>query len=113
MADRRGGNRLRRVRRGSADAAHDGAPRRPVRRLGQDADGGRLVHFPAGEHEDLNAVWLWTERVGLFSHETAFAVALSGYGMDEDIRCSREAGFEEHLTKPVDLARLKSVLARF
>ncbi len=31
----------------------------------------RLVHFPAGEHEELVGVWLWTERVGVFSHETA------------------------------------------
>jgi predicted transcriptional regulator of viral defense system len=34
----------------------------------------RLVHFPAGEHEDLVAVWLWTERSGVFSHETALAL---------------------------------------
>ncbi len=31
----------------------------------------RLVHFPPGEHEDLVAVWLWSERAGVFSHETA------------------------------------------
>ncbi|NRD47974.1 type IV toxin-antitoxin system AbiEi family antitoxin domain-containing protein [Corallococcus exiguus] len=31
----------------------------------------RLVHFPAGEHEDLVAVWLWSEQVGTFSHQTA------------------------------------------
>lgn len=34
----------------------------------------RLVHFPAGEHEDLVAVWLWTDRTGVFSHETALAL---------------------------------------
>lgn len=34
----------------------------------------RLVHFPAGEHEDLVVVWLWTERTGVFSHETALAL---------------------------------------
>jgi predicted transcriptional regulator of viral defense system len=34
----------------------------------------RLVHFPAGEHEDLVAVWLWSDRQGLFSHETALAL---------------------------------------
>ncbi len=34
----------------------------------------RLVHFPAGEHEDLVTVWLWTERQGVFSHETALAL---------------------------------------
>lgn len=34
----------------------------------------RLVHFPPGEHEDLVAVWLWTEQAGVFSHETALAL---------------------------------------
>lgn len=31
----------------------------------------RIVHFPAGEHEDLATLWLWSERAGVFSHETA------------------------------------------
>ncbi len=31
----------------------------------------RLIHFPAGEHEDLVAVWLWSDRGGIFSHQTA------------------------------------------
>jgi predicted transcriptional regulator of viral defense system len=34
----------------------------------------RLVHFPAGEHEDLVASWLWSERAGVFSHQTALAL---------------------------------------
>ena len=34
----------------------------------------RIVHFPAGEHEDLAALWLWSERAGVFSHETALAL---------------------------------------
>jgi predicted transcriptional regulator of viral defense system len=34
----------------------------------------RLVHFPAGEHEDLVVVWLWSEQHGVFSHETALAL---------------------------------------
>jgi predicted transcriptional regulator of viral defense system len=33
----------------------------------------RLIHFPAGEHEDLVVIWLWTDRTGVFSHETALA----------------------------------------
>lgn len=37
-------------------------------------------------------------------------IALSGYGMEDDIRRSREAGFAEHVVKPVDLARLESVV---
>lgn len=31
----------------------------------------RIVHFPAGEHEDLATIWLWSEKAGVFSHETA------------------------------------------
>lgn len=31
----------------------------------------RIVHYPAGEHEDLAALWLWSDRAGVFSHETA------------------------------------------
>ena len=34
----------------------------------------RLVHFPAGEHEDLVGAWLWTERVGVVSHRTALSL---------------------------------------
>ena len=40
------------------------------------------------------------------------AIALSGYGMEEDIRKSKEAGFLAHLTKPVDLEALERVLAK-
>ena len=32
----------------------------------------RIVDFPAGEHEDLVAAWLWTGQEGVFSHATAF-----------------------------------------
>ena len=31
----------------------------------------RLVHFPASEDEDLVVHWLWSDREGVFSHETA------------------------------------------
>ena len=31
----------------------------------------RIVHYPAGEHEDLATLWLWSEKNGVFSHETA------------------------------------------
>ena len=37
-------------------------------------------------------------------------VALSGYGQDSDIQAALEAGFDEHLTKPPDLARLDALL---
>lgn len=34
----------------------------------------RIVHFPAREHEDLMVLWLWSDRAGVFSHETALAL---------------------------------------
>lgn len=34
----------------------------------------RIVHYPAGDHEDLVALWLWSGREGVFSYETALAL---------------------------------------
>jgi predicted transcriptional regulator of viral defense system len=34
----------------------------------------RLVHFPAGDHEDLVAAWLWSEQAGTISHTSALAL---------------------------------------
>ena len=34
----------------------------------------RLVHFPAGEHEELVVAWLWSEQTGVVSHQTALAL---------------------------------------
>jgi PAS domain S-box-containing protein len=39
-------------------------------------------------------------------------IALSGFGMEDDVRRSRDAGFDEHLTKPVSLEVLESTLRR-
>jgi CheY-like chemotaxis protein len=38
------------------------------------------------------------------------AVALSGYGMAEDVERSRGAGFDEHLTKPIDFGKLERIV---
>ncbi|HEY4594594.1 MAG TPA: response regulator, partial [Thermoanaerobaculia bacterium] len=48
----------------------------------------------------------------LLARQPVRGIALSGFGMEEDLRKSREAGFVEHLTKPVDFAQLQQVLAR-
>jgi PAS domain S-box-containing protein len=37
-------------------------------------------------------------------------IAMSGYGMQEDVRRSREAGFSEHLVKPVDISSLERAI---
>jgi CheY-like chemotaxis protein len=39
-------------------------------------------------------------------------IALSGFGMDEDIRRSREAGFQAHLTKPVNFQSLEVAIQK-
>ncbi len=38
-------------------------------------------------------------------------VALTGWGQDSDRRRSREAGFDSHLVKPLDLDKLTDLLA--
>ena len=40
------------------------------------------------------------------------AVALSGFGMEEDVLTCREAGFNEHLTKPINFHRLEQIILR-
>jgi two-component system CheB/CheR fusion protein len=40
------------------------------------------------------------------------AIALSGYGMEDDRRRSREAGFAVHLTKPVSFEAVESAVRR-
>jgi signal transduction histidine kinase/CheY-like chemotaxis protein len=60
---------------------------------------------------------------GLSGHEVArrirselsdavFLVALTGYGQPEDRQQALEAGFDEHLTKPIDIRRLQKLIER-
>ncbi len=42
----------------------------------------------------------------------AVLVALTGWGSDDDKRQSKEAGFDFHLTKPVELSAIESILAK-
>jgi CheY-like chemotaxis protein len=39
-------------------------------------------------------------------------IALSGYGMEDDVRKCHEAGFSGHLVKPVRISQLEESLAR-
>lgn len=43
---------------------------------------------------------------------SAKKIVLSGYGSDEDVARSRQAGFDEHLTKPIDFRHLLEVIGR-
>jgi len=38
-------------------------------------------------------------------------IALSGYGMDEDVQRARDAGFAAHLIKPVDFEQLQQTVS--
>ncbi len=50
----------------------------------------RLVHFPAGEHEELVTAWLWSEQASVISHQTA----LSLHGLSDALPA------QVHLTLP-------------
>ncbi|ACB76852.1 hybrid sensor histidine kinase/response regulator [Opitutus terrae] len=39
-------------------------------------------------------------------------ICLSGYGMEDDLQACRDAGFRDHLTKPVDMQRLHAAISR-
>lgn len=43
-------------------------------------------------------------------HQSAPSIAMTGYGMDEDIRRCRDAGFTAHVTKPVGFDRLNELI---
>jgi DNA-binding response OmpR family regulator len=40
-----------------------------------------------------------------------FLVALTGWGQENDRSRSREAGFDDHLVKPVEFAEIRRLLA--
>jgi CheY-like chemotaxis protein len=45
-------------------------------------------------------------------HREAPGIAPTGFGMDEDLCRTREAGFVAHPTKPVDFARPEAAIRR-
>jgi PAS domain S-box-containing protein len=53
------------------------------------------------------------ELVSLAKQRHQFkAIALSGFGMEEDVRRSLAAGFDHHVTKPVDFQTLRNLLSQ-
>jgi signal transduction histidine kinase len=48
----------------------------------------------------------------LLARRPVKGIALSGFGMEEDVRLSKEAGFAEHLVKPVNLQQLEAAVKR-
>ncbi len=51
-------------------------------------------------------------RLRAAGHDHATLVALTGYGQDEHLRRSSEAGFDHHLVKPLDFAVLGEITAK-
>jgi DNA-binding response OmpR family regulator len=41
------------------------------------------------------------------ARQSLVGIALSGFGMEEDVRRSLDAGFDHHLTKPIDFQELE------
>ncbi len=46
-----------------------------------------------------------------FGHDRCTLIALTGYGQDSDRKAAMEAGFDQHMIKPVNVARLQQTLA--
>ena len=46
----------------------------------------------------------------LLGRQPIRGIALTGYGSDQDLRQTREAGFSAHLTKPIDFRALETVI---
>lgn len=45
--------------------------------------------------------------------KSVYLIALTGYGQEEDKACSRAAGFDRHLVKPVDVGELLTVVMEY
>jgi signal transduction histidine kinase len=64
------------------------------------------IGLPDGSGTDLLA------RLKGITKRPIVGIALSGFGMEDDLRRSQQAGFAEHLTKPVDFAVLHEAITR-
>ena len=51
-----------------------------------------------------------SRRIRASSHGNILLIALTGWGQKHDHRQSRAAGFDHHLVKPPDIAKLRDIL---
>jgi two-component system CheB/CheR fusion protein len=51
-------------------------------------------------------------RLRAAGHERTVLVAVSGYGQDDHLRRSAEAGFNHHLVKPIDFELVEKIIAQ-
>jgi CheY-like chemotaxis protein len=78
-------------------------------RIAKDYDFDVLVSdigLPDGRGVDL------LKKLEVMRGQKVASVAMSGFGMDEDVERSREAGFSEHLIKPVEFPSLHQAIMR-
>jgi DNA-binding response OmpR family regulator len=61
------------------------------------------IALPDGSGLDLIAKFRW---------HSVKSIALTGYGSEEDVRASLDAGFDMHITKPVTFTQLVQVIDR-
>lgn len=54
----------------------------------------------------------WEMMQSIAEQKSLKAIALSGFGTEDDKRRSKEAGFLEHLTKPYNIPELKSTVQK-
>lgn len=85
---------------------HDGAS--AIEEARQDAPDTVLLDLGLPEMDGYEVARVLRSTEGL---ERVRLVALTGYGTDADHNLVRNAGFDDHLVKPVDFARLQSTLA--
>ena len=69
--------------------------------------------IPPERHEEERRIIDTLKRGERLEHfeTTRVTKALTGYGQAEDQQRAREAGFDDHVVKPVNLAALERVLA--
>jgi CheY-like chemotaxis protein len=70
-----------------------------------------LVLCDIGLPGDLSGLDLARAIRGNPAHRGVRLVALTGYGTAADRRASSEAGFDAHLTKPIEMKRIAQLLA--
>jgi two-component system CheB/CheR fusion protein len=85
-------------------------------------DGPAAVEAIAREHPEVALVDIGLPGMNGFEVAQAIRrrpelsdvvlVALTGYGAPSDVAAAREAGFDEHVTKPIDLERIEEIIAR-
>ena len=71
---------------------------------------GVMARLGEHTHQDYGCDQVARELRGRESTRSTVILALTGYGQPEDRARGQEAGFNDHLTKPVDPARLMKIL---